>query len=187
MISIAINSPVLFYKGNRINQSGKMPANIQMPVNIQRRHFFLLIQTVQNSEEVLMKQVCFIESPDQHDNAVDQSRVLTLLTLGRTVAYRKTAGIPAHLYTAFSGSCQDMKRQQDYRTRLTKLLFSPANVPVKVGASSSPRNVEEEEQILEAQLVPILLPPSRGIRPAPDDPLAVPVPVVGADEWKQRH
>lgn len=58
---------------------------------------------------------------------------------------------------------------------------------VEVGAASGPRNVEEEEQILEAHLVPILVAPRRGIRPAPDDPLAVPVPVVGADEWKQRH
>ena len=66
-------------------------------------------------------------------------------------------------------------------------MFSPATIPVKVGAASGPRNVEEEEQILEAQLVPILLSPSRGIRPAPDDSLAVSVPFVGADEWKQRH
>ena len=66
-------------------------------------------------------------------------------------------------------------------------MFSPATIPVKVGAASGPRNVEEEEQILEAQLVPILVAPGRGSRPAPDDPLAVLVPVVGADEWKQRH
>ena len=58
---------------------------------------------------------------------------------------------------------------------------------MKVGAASGPRNVEEEEQILEAQLVPILVAPGRGSRPAPDDSLAVSVPFVGADEWKQRH
>jgi hypothetical protein len=58
---------------------------------------------------------------------------------------------------------------------------------VEVGASSGPRNVEEEEQVLEAELVPVPVAPRGGIRPAPDDPLAAPVPVVGADEWKQRH
>ena len=89
-----------------------------MPSTFKEGTLFLLIQTVRNSSEVLVKQVRFIESPNQHDDSVDQSRELNLLTLGRTVAYHKTAGIPAHLYTAFSGSCQDMKRQQDYRARL---------------------------------------------------------------------
>ena len=66
-------------------------------------------------------------------------------------------------------------------------MSSPANVPVKVGVASSPRNVEEEEQILEAQFVPVLLAPSGGIRPAPDDTLTVFVPIVGTDKRKQSH
>lgn len=37
---------------------------------------------------------------------------------------------------------------------------SETYVPVEVGAASCSRNVEEEEQILEAQLVPILVAPS---------------------------
>lgn len=69
-------------------------------------------------------------------------------------------------------------------------MSSPANVPVKVGAASSPRNVEEEEQILEAQFVSAIVAPlaSGGIRPVPDNTLAVFVPiVVGTDRWKQSH
>jgi len=49
-------------------------------------------------------------------------------------------------------------------------MSSPANVPVKVGVASSPRNVEEEEQILEAQSVPVLLAPSG----ESDQPLTTP-------------
>uniref|UniRef100_A0A0A9CPX0 Uncharacterized protein n=1 Tax=Arundo donax TaxID=35708 RepID=A0A0A9CPX0_ARUDO len=58
---------------------------------------------------------------------------------------------------------------------------------MKVGAASSSRNVKEEEQILEAQFVPILFAPRRRIRPALDDSLAVSVAVIGAGKREQRH
>jgi hypothetical protein len=48
-----------------------------------------------------MKQIWFVELPNGHDDAVEQSSELTFLTLGRTVACRRNAGIAAHLYTAF--------------------------------------------------------------------------------------
>ena len=67
MVFIASNSPVLFYKGNRIDRS-KCRENASQ--HSKKAFLFLLIQTVQKSE-VLVKQVCFIESPNQHDDAVD--------------------------------------------------------------------------------------------------------------------
>uniref|UniRef100_A0A0A9E8K1 Uncharacterized protein n=1 Tax=Arundo donax TaxID=35708 RepID=A0A0A9E8K1_ARUDO len=58
---------------------------------------------------------------------------------------------------------------------------------MKVGAASGSRNVKEEEQILEAQFVPILFASRRRIRPAPDNSLAVSVVVIGADQREQRR
>ena len=61
-------------------------------------------------------------------------------------------------------------------------------VPVEVGTATGSRNVKEEEQIPEAQLVPLLAlaPRNRG-RPALDDPLAARVVAIGARNLEQVH
>jgi hypothetical protein len=60
---------------------------------------------------------------------------------------------------------------------------------VKIGAAARSGNVEEEEQIPEAQFVPTVLTPRGGIHPALDDTLAalVVVVVLGAGKRKRRH
>jgi hypothetical protein len=75
-------------------------------------------------------------------------------------------------------------------TNLTVLEEVQQNVPVEVGTATGSRDVEEEEQILEVELVCAIVALRSRVRPTLDSPLAVGVVVVvrgGADRREQSH
>lgn len=72
------------------------------------------------------------------------------------------------------------------RNKLLQGQANAADLPVEICAPARSGNVQEEEQILEAQVVPVVSVCRGRIRPAPDHSRAARVvSVVGAGEWKR--